>query len=477
MPTRARSTSFKDELIDLGHNWYLHNPDIHSVRLRYEAIDEDHPSLLAAEASTDKIARVLLRQIHDCRVTIVPCLHRNELPGRDDVLGAVLHVTTVDTGILDIVYLLQSDVPVHLYFGEPLATATAFDAYNPDRVALPSRLAPGDPLFCSATQRAVVFGAYLHAPANPDALYGLTVGQAVLPHTGFDLHPLLKRRSGQHTSLSTSSSSLLVFKYVARPLSNPATEVVERAIRALVKESERIIGEVERTGAAALTPLAQRRVQQNEAECAKLGRSLANAHAYDVGHVYAAEALVRPCSGHGDPRKKRKSSHPHRIADERVKHLLSWTLISMSASKANDNPVTLHPYPSAPERGDIVSMHVSDPNVERPLGPYRDGVVNGASARVVIGGCIALEWTVFPAPGRGPTKFAARGDAGAIVTSTLQGDSEGCAVTVPLGMLYAVPERGPYGLVTPITTIIRRIETVTGMQLRFQGSWWREHYT
>ena len=117
-------------------------------------------------------------------------------------------------------------------------------------------------------------------------------------------------------------------------------------------------------------------------------------------------------------------------------------------------------------------MHVRDPNVERPLGPYRDGVVNGAPASVIIGGYIAREWAVFPAPDTKSIKFAARGDAGALVTTARDGD----AVTVPLAMLYAAPERGPYGLVTPLTTILRRIRDVTGLQLRFQGSWWRESY-
>lgn len=163
------------------------------------------------------------------------------------------------------------------------------------------------------------------------------------------------------------------------------------------------------------------------------------------------------------------------MAEEQHTHLLSWTLLRM-ASKTSDNPVTLHAYPGTLERGATVSMHVCDPNVERPLGPYRDGVVNGAPASVIIGGYVAREWAVFPAPGPGSLKFAARGDAGAIVTSALEGDPEDGAVAVPLAMLYAAPERGPYGLVTPLTTIMRRIRDVTGMQLRFQGSWWRNHY-
>lgn len=121
-------------------------------------------------------------------------------------------------------------------------------------------------------------------------------------------------------------------------------------------------------------------------------------------------------------------------------------------------------------------MQVNDPNLERPLGPYRDGVVNGTPASVVIDGHVAREWAVFPAPGKS-VRFAARGDAGALVTSAGgEGERDGGTMTTPLAILYAIPERGPYGLVTSLTTIIRRIRDVTGMQLRFQGSWWVEGF-
>ena len=140
------------------------------------------------------------------------------------------------------------------------------------------------------------------------------------------------------------------------------------------------------------------------------------------------------------------------------------------ARKVSDNPATMHALPGTLDRGASVSMHVRDPNIERPLGPYRDGVVNGAPASVIIGGYIAREWTVFPAPDTKSLKFAARGDAGALITSAREGDT----IAVPLAMLYAAPERGPYGLVTPLTTILRRIRDVTGLHLQFQGSWWQE---
>ena len=146
-------------------------------------------------------------------------------------------------------------------------------------------------------------------------------------------------------------------------------------------------------------------------------------------------------------------------------------------SKSSTNPTALHAYPGTLERGAPVSMHVRDPNAERPLAPYRSGIVNGAPASVLIGGHVAREWAVFPAPGPKAVRFAARGDAGALVTTALDGcpDSEGGSAA-PLAMLYAAPERGPYGLVTPLTTILRRIRDVTGMQMRFQGEWWRENY-
>ena len=139
------------------------------------------------------------------------------------------------------------------------------------------------------------------------------------------------------------------------------------------------------------------------------------------------------------------------------------------------NPVALHAYPGTLERGARVTMHVRDPNAERPLAPYRDGVVNGAPASVILGGYVAREWAVFPAPGAGrkATRVAARGDAGALITTAADGEDVG---KVPLAMLYAAPERGPYGLVTPLTTILRRIRDVTGMQMRFQGEWWGRNY-
>ena len=93
-------------------------------------------------------------------------------------------------------------------------------------------------------------------------------------------------------------------------------------------------------------------------------------------------------------------------------------------SKSSTNPTALHAYPGTLERGALVSMHVRDPNVERPLGPYRDGVVNGAPASVIIGGYIAREWAVFPARDTASIKFATRGDAGALVTSARDSDGD-----------------------------------------------------
>ncbi|KAJ2967356.1 hypothetical protein NUW54_g13527 [Trametes sanguinea] len=71
----------------------------------------------------------------------------------------------------------------------------------------------------------------------------------------------------------------------------------------------------------------------------------------------------------------------------------------MTPSRATGNPVTMQSTAGILERGAAVTMHVRDPNLERPLGPYRDGIVNGAPASVVIDGYVAQEWAVFPAPG------------------------------------------------------------------------------
>ncbi len=262
------------------------------MRLRYEAIDPNHPALRTAEDSLNKITRVLL-QIDGCRATIVPCLHRSELPENHQVLGIVLHTTMLNVEVLEMVHLMQSAVPVHLFIGEPLATATPFDTYSPDRLTLPHRLEPGDPLFCSGTQRAMVFGAYLHSTDDDNSLYGLTVGQAAVSHSGFALHPRLKPR-GRHQRRVRSSQ--LAIQSLGRPLSNPAVKVVEQAIRVFELEKARICAEVERTGAAVISPLAERRLQQQEAECTRLCESLARPHEYDVGHTCAAEALIRPCN-------------------------------------------------------------------------------------------------------------------------------------------------------------------------------------
>ncbi|KAI0704398.1 hypothetical protein C8T65DRAFT_741089 [Cerioporus squamosus] len=471
-PSHSRTNSVEEELIELGHNWFIHNPNQRAVRVRYEAIDSNHPALRTAETSLDKIARVLL-QIDGCRATIVPCLHRAEIPNNRHVLGVVLHMTMLNVEVLEMVHLMQSVVPVHLFIGEPLTTATSFDLYSPDKLTIPDHLEPGDPLFCSGTQRAMVFGAYLHAADGDNALYGITVGQAVVPHSGFAMHPRLKPR-GFHQRRVRSSQ--LAIQQLGRPLSNPAVQVVEQTIRASELEQARIYAELERTGQNEGSPLVQRRLQQHQAQILRLRESLTRSHEYDVGHACAAEALIRPCNSTDHRRHSGQgTSHRSKRYDDGHTHLLSWTLMRM-ASKASDNPVTLHAYPGTLERGAAVSMHVRDPNVERPLGPYRDGVVNGAPATVIIGGQMAREWAVFPAPGHNSIKFAARGDAGALVTSALGATPEEGAVVVPLALLYAAPERGPYGLVTPLTTVLRRIRDVTGMHLRFQGSWWRNNY-
>ena len=70
--------------------------------------------------------------------------------------------------------------------------------------------------------------------------------------------------------------------------------------------------------------------------------------------------------------------------------------MSPSSKSTAVNPPPLHAYPGTLERGAPVSMHVRDPNAERPLPPYRDGVVNGAPASVLLGGRLAREFGCAP---------------------------------------------------------------------------------
>ncbi|KAI0822088.1 hypothetical protein BC628DRAFT_1328102 [Trametes gibbosa] len=483
---RVGSSSHHDELIWLGHNWSIHNPNLRSVRVRYEAIPKQHPGLAAAELALEKIVRVLA-ELTGCRASIVPCLHYTGLAEQD--LPVVLHATLLNVEVLEMLHLLSSTVPVHLYIGDPLTTGTPFDVYSPEKLVLPDFLNPGDPIFCAGTERVTVLTAYLHMP-DTDTLYGLTAGHAVVPHSNFLLHPSLLPRTEKHERRARSSQ--LALHYLGRPLSNPAAKVVEHAVHVMEVESAMLdvtidSGPEGSDGGRAMSLAGDQRelarIRQHDAEHASLRDSLARPHEYDVGHACAAEAIIRPCtSSHhmysGPPPPPRPSRHGKQRATADHTHLLSWALVSMS-SKTSDNPVTLRAHPAPLSRGAAVAMHVRDPNAERPLGPYRDGVVNGAPASVVVDGHVAREWAVFPARGTG-VRFAVRGDAGALVTSSARSgelDTDGgCATTVPLAMLYAVPERGPYGLVTPLTTILRRIRDVTGLHLRFQGSWWRDGY-
>ncbi|KAI0367858.1 hypothetical protein BV20DRAFT_1054436 [Pilatotrama ljubarskyi] len=471
---RVGSTSIQDELIPLGHNWFIHNPNRHSVRVRYLALPHDHHALSAAEVALEKVVRVLV-QLNDCRASLIPCLHHTRLDGQD-YYTMVLHATMLNVEILDMLHLMSSTVPVHLYIGDPLTTGTPFDVYSPEKLILPDRILPGDPLFCSSTERVTVFAAYLHSP-DDNTLYGLTAGHAVVPQAGFLPHRRLLPRSEKHERRVRSSQ--LALHCLGRPLSNPAVKVVERAIQ--LKDAERLMlcadGDVSAGGRVMSPNSDQRRLarlQQHDSERFMLRDALTKPHEFDVGHACAAEAIIRPCTSSDHARPGRPSRRGKHKRDDHT-HLLSWALVRMSA-KTSDNPVIMRALPGTLERGAAVTMHVRDPNLERPLGPFRDGVVNGAPASVVVGGHVAREWAVFPAPGRSGVRFAARGDAGALVTSVREGEPEERVVTTPLAMLYAVPERGPYGFVTPLTTIMRRIRDVTGMQLRFQGSWWRDGY-
>ncbi|KAH9850437.1 hypothetical protein C2E23DRAFT_869907 [Lenzites betulinus] len=481
---RVGSTSGNDELIALGHNWFIHNPNLRSVRVRYEAIPKQHPALPATELALEKIVRVLV-QLTGCRASIVPCLHYKE--SAEQNLPVVLHATLLNVEVLEMLHLLDSPVPVHLYIGDPLTTGTPFNVYSPEKLALPDFLSPGDPIFCANTERVTILTAYLHT-SDDSALYGLTAGHAVVPHSSFLPHPSLLPPPEKHERRARSSQ--LALQHLGRSLSNPATKVVEHAVRVIEAEramlSVKIDDDPEGSGGGQpQSPTADQRelarVRQHDEEHALLRNSLARPQEYDVGHACAAEAIIRPCtSAHhmsNGPPPPRRSRHGKERATTNHTHLLSWTLVKMS-SKMSDNPVTLHAHPVPLSRDAVVAMHVRDPNAERPLGPYRDGVVNGAPASVIIDGQVAREWAIFPARGTG-VRFAVRGDAGGLVTSSTRRskhDPEGGATAAPLAILYAVPERGPYGLVTPLTTIMRRIHDVTGMPLRFQGSWWRDGY-
>ena len=251
----------------------------------------------------------VLLQIPGLCATIVPCLHRSTPfvsdPYEDDVVGVVLHATLLNVEVLELIHLMPSTVPVHLYIGEPLTTATPFENYSPDKLALPKRLSPGDPLFCAPTQRAVVFGAYLHSaspvPEEDGAIYGLTVGHAVVPHTGFAPHPRLRSRDSVLAKHRDSAqrrvrSSQLAIQPLGRPLSSPAPRVVAQALRAFELEKARVFAELERVGyAEGPLTVQRRRLQMQDAEYERLRKTLARPQDFDVAHTCAAESLIRPC--------------------------------------------------------------------------------------------------------------------------------------------------------------------------------------
>ena len=283
--------------------------------MRYEAIGPDHPSLPAAELALTKIAHSLL-QISGCRATIVPCLHRDALRA-GKTTGVVLHATMLNVEVLEMVHMMQSAVPVHLYIGEALTTATSFDMYSPDKVTVPDRLAPGDPLFCQTTQRALTFGGYLHSVDDENALFGLTAGQAVVPHAGFALHSRLKPRERHQKRVRSSQAAI---QCLGRPLSNPAVKIVEEAIRASQLERERMQAELRRTVQEGPSMAIQKRVQQKEAEYQRLVDSITRPQEYDVGHACAAEALIRPCSSKFAPfAPPRVSTDVSRLARRRTR--------------------------------------------------------------------------------------------------------------------------------------------------------------
>ncbi|EMD36005.1 hypothetical protein CERSUDRAFT_96228 [Gelatoporia subvermispora B] len=372
---------------------------------------------------------------------------------------------------------LVTSLPVHIYIGDPLTSTTPISQYKPDKLGIPDVLEAGDPIFCADTQCFSVLGLYLHSTQD-DTIFGLTIGQAVHRDGGFELHPKLAGESRRNSNRSSQRA----LRCLGTTLSAPAQELVEAALHAYEasNRTRRASGDESEAPAAR----AAARIRQQEAEYAALRDALARPHELDVGHACAAEALIRSCHGaphhfsslpsdpNHSPDAPATPSSPARRPRHRHTHLLSWALIRMTR-KAGDNPLTLHAYPGTLTRGAPVTMSVRDPHRERPLGPHRDGVVNGAPATIVVRGHLAREWAIFPASARRGLRFAGRGDAGALVTAEAE---EGSARPRPLALLYAAPERGPYGLVTPLTTVLRRIGDVTGLQLRCQGNWWRDSY-
>ena len=94
-----------------------------------------------------------------------------------------------------------------------------------------------------------------------------------------------------------------------------------------------------------------------------------------------------------------------------------------------------------------------------------------ARASAILGVYAVREWAALPLPSlaRKATRFAARGDAGPLVMTAADGED---VRTVLPAILYAAPERRPYGRAMPLMKILRRIQGVAGMQTRSQGEWW-----
>ncbi|OCH91984.1 hypothetical protein OBBRIDRAFT_727705, partial [Obba rivulosa] len=441
---------------------YVHNPSHRSVRVWYEAIPPEHHHLAVAERDQRYIVSDLVR-LDGCSATVVPCLYRQHGQGLSGTM-TVLHLTITDINLLRGIRLATTKLPVHIYVGEPLASTTPLDSYKADKIRIPGSVEAGDPIFCVDTRRAMVLGLYLHSTQD-DTLFGLTIGQAVHHESNFELHPKLAGEQRRHSNRSSQRA----LRCLGTTVSAPAQELVEGALHAFeaLQSSYRTSDEGNEASAARQAA----RLRQQEAECAALREALARPHELDVGHACAAETLIRSCHEPAAPSTPASpTSSPHHRHTHT--HILSWALIRMTR-KAGDNPLTLHAYPGALARGAPVTMTISDPHRERPLGPHRDGVVNGAPATIVLHGHIAREWAIFPAGARRGLRFACRGDVGGLVTAEAE---EGGARPRPLALLYAIPERGPYGLVTPLTTVLRRIENVTGLQLRCQGKWWRDSY-
>lgn len=311
----------KEELLHLGHNWcarpdlhyrvtfllrispeicicfrFVHNRRNRSVKAWYEAIPLKHALLAIAEDDQRQLVSTLLR-LEGSEVTVVPCLFRWSSVWKDskyppphhastshsqDGFTVILHVTLPDINILKDVPLARTRLPVHIYIGNPLLSATDMNAYNAARMTVPPRVEVGDPLFCATTARSIVFSVYLHSIAD-ESLFGLTVGQAVQHDPNFALHRALVRNSRDKSKQDRYSSA---FQSLGTVLSSPCPSLIEDTIKAFDSRREQ---DALRENSSRLG------LSKRSQEMALLNDALTRPHELNIGHACAAELSIRPC--------------------------------------------------------------------------------------------------------------------------------------------------------------------------------------